>query len=62
MSFLAFEQIAEMWFDQEMSEDRMTPRYLVSVTLFKTFPLMLAVHDLSNKESHMHRNYGLAQN
>ena len=34
MSFLAFEQMAEMWFDQEMSEDRMTPRYLVSVTLF----------------------------
>ena len=42
MSFLAFEQMAEMWFDQEMSEDRMTPRYLVSVTLFITFPLIIS--------------------
>ena len=42
MSFLTFEQMAEMWFDQEMSEDRMTPRYLVSVTLFITFPLIIS--------------------
>ena len=31
---LAFEHMAEMWFDQEKLNVRMTPRYLTAVTLF----------------------------
>ena len=41
MSFLAFELMAEMWFDQEMLDVRMTPRYLTAVTLFIAFPFII---------------------
>ena len=39
MSFLAFELMAEMWFDQEMLDVRMTLRYLTAVTLFIAFSI-----------------------
>ena len=41
MSFLAFGLMAEMWFDQEKLDVRMTPRYLTAVTLFIAFPLIV---------------------
>ena len=37
MSFLAFELMVEMWFDQEKLDVRMTPRYLTAVTLMGNF-------------------------
>ena len=37
MSFLAFELMVEMWFDQE----KLDVRYLTAVTLFIAFPLII---------------------
>ena len=40
ISFLVLELMAEIWDDHDMSEDRMTPRYLNSLTWFTIFPVI----------------------
>jgi len=41
MSFLSFGLMAEMWFDQEKLDVRMTPRHLTAATFFIAFPLII---------------------